>query len=189
MNSEKVRRYREKRKHPCLDCGIPCGYRGLRCKPCSLIYRWANNRSRGKQAPINYCIDCEIKITRQAKRCKICAAKHNGIIQSTKIGDKHPSWKGGRHKRAGYVFLYRPDHPRANGSYVREHILVWEETQGRSLPKGWVVHHLNGMRSDNRPKNLLGMPYKKHHAALLQQAMQKRIQELEALLNNQHQLL
>ncbi|GAI59135.1 unnamed protein product [marine sediment metagenome] len=64
--------------------------------------------------------------------------------------------------------------------YVYEHILVWEEANGRPLPDGWVVHHINGKRSDNRPANLLGLPKKSHNYALRLQAQQKRIRQLES---------
>jgi hypothetical protein len=48
------------------------------------------------------------------------------------------------------------DHPRAknNGGYVLEHILVMEEMLGRHLLPGEQVHHRNGVRWDNREKNL-----------------------------------
>ena len=84
--------------------------------------------------------------------------------------------------------IYNPHHPRAEShGYVLEHILVWEEAHGKPLPKGWVIHHLNGIPNDNRPQNLLAMPDRKHRRILAAKA--KRIQELESLLNNQHQLL
>ena len=104
-------------------------------------------------------------------------------------GEKHPSWKGGKRKNnQGYVYIKQPTHPRADKSgYVAEHILVWEQTHGKLLPEGWVVHHLNGKKDDNRSKNLEGLPNRKHYLVL--QVKAKRIQELEALLNNQHQLL
>jgi len=91
---------------------------------------------------------------------------------------------GGRRIEEGYVLIYKPDHHRANRHrYVWEHILVWEETSGRLLPDGWIVHHINGCKNDNRPQNLMAMPRKSHHYALLLQATRKRIRELEAELN------
>ena len=79
-------------------------------------------------------------------------------------------------------------HPRANSKdRILEHIWIWEEAHGKPLPKGWIIHHLNGIKDDNRPKNLMALPNKKHYLVL--QAKAKRIQELEALLNGQHQLL
>ena len=70
-------------------------------------------------------------------------------------GDKHPGWKGGRHvEGSGYVAVYCPDHPLANRKYVLEHRLVMEQMLGRYLVPGEVVHHKNGMKTDNRPENL-----------------------------------
>jgi len=85
------------------------------------------------------------------------------------------------------MLLTRPNHPRANNGYVLEHIIIWEEANGKPLPKGWIIHHLNGIRDDNRLVNLQALPNKKHYLVL--QAKAKRIQELEALINNQHQLM
>jgi len=105
-------------------------------------------------------------------------------------GAENPNWEGGRFIKGGYIYVYAPTHPRAEGSrktYVREHILIWEQTHGKALPEGWVIHHLNGIRIDNRPANLVALPSRKH--SLILAVKSKRIQELEALLNKQGQLL
>lgn len=56
---------------------------------------------------------------------------------------------------SGYVRIYTPTHPNANcDGYVLEHRLVMERVLGRLLA-GWEsVHHINGIRDDNRPENL-----------------------------------
>ena len=74
---------------------------------------------------------------------------------SLETGNRNPHWRGGRtrHNR-GYLMLYAPDHPRASHGYVFEHILVIEAHLGRHLVDGETVHHLNGIRDDNRLENL-----------------------------------
>jgi len=195
-NTEKKRRYTKKHKHPCLDCGSPVHPDALRCRRCAVIKSW---QERANMPPmeqrVNHCIDCGKEIswqhTRIAKRCRECSIADNTKRFSKITGAKHPSWRGGRYESLGYVYIYKPEHPRASQgpkkSYVREHIVVWEEANGKPLPKGWMVHHLNGITNDNRPSNLQGLSSKKHYLVL--QAKAKRIQELEALLNGQNQLL
>jgi hypothetical protein len=71
--------------------------------------------------------------------------------------EKNGAWKGGRTRsKAGYVMVRVVDHPRAanNGGYVFEHILVMEDLLGRPLVPGETVHHINGVKDDNRPENL-----------------------------------
>ena len=111
-----------------------------------------------------------------------------------KKGHENPNWKGGRRLRAdGYVMLRKTTHPRASShGEVLEHIVIWEEANGTPVPPGSVIHHLNGIKSDNRPENLVAIPVRTHdnyskgpantHSARLLKALRKRIRVLEGKL-------
>ena len=72
-----------------------------------------------------------------------------------KGGELHPSWKGGHFYLKGYVMIYAPHHPSATSrKYALEHRLVMEKHLGRFLRKGEDVHHINGVKDDNRIENL-----------------------------------
>ncbi len=78
-------------------------------------------------------------------------------------GLKNHMWKGGRTKSRGYVYIFSPNHPNKNNrDYVFEHRLVMEKYLGRYLTKEEVVHHINGIRDDNKIKNLQLMTNSEH---------------------------
>lgn len=64
--------------------------------------------------------------------------------------------KGYRTCTRGYIKVMAPEsHPHADkDGYVLEHRLVMEKILGRFLEPREVVHHINGIRNDNRPENL-----------------------------------
>lgn len=56
---------------------------------------------------------------------------------------------------AGYILIYNPQHPFCDSKgYVREHRLVMEKSIGRYLEKDEEIHHINGIKNDNRIENL-----------------------------------
>jgi HNH endonuclease len=78
--------------------------------------------------------------------------------------EEHHGWTGGRVGHDGYVRIRTDGHPRASphGQYVFEHILIMEKYLGRNITKAEVVHHINGIRNDNRIENLRIMTNSEH---------------------------
>ena len=110
--------------------------------------------------------------------------------------EKHHNWKGGKSiYSGGYIaILVSPNdpfyemgrkEPGLQGSYVLEHRLIMARYLGRALTKQEIVHHLNGIRSDNRFKNLALVTRGNHPHNTLVKLLQKRIRDLEAKLAQQ----
>jgi len=95
------------------------------CKTCgNPVYFYPSN-------PHKYC----------SKQCCYAARKGSG----------NPAFKGGKvTDKNGYVRV-RGKAPR-RGCY--EHQQVMEKILGRRLNPGEEIHHLNGVKDDNRPENL-----------------------------------
>ena len=75
-------------------------------------------------------------------------------------GRGNPNWKGGRSLDGrGYYRIWVDDNdfffPMARkDGYIPEHRLVMAKHLGRCLTRGEIVHHKNGLRTDNRLSNL-----------------------------------
>ncbi len=134
------------------------------------------------------CPKCGKERWAQAKRgnpdhilCVDCYNNHRPRGQDNK------NWKGGRSIDRGYVLIHAPEHPyvRSKRGIVYEHILVWEQVHNMPVPEDCQIHHINGVRSDNRPKNLVCITSSEHakisseHLKSLTQVRLQRIRELE----------
>jgi hypothetical protein len=89
-------------------------------------------------------------------------------MSSRGFGPKNGNWKGGRSIASnGYVLIrVGTDHHLADvRGYAYEHRLVAEQVVGRRLRPGEVIHHVNHVKTDNRPENIRVEPSRAHHHA------------------------
>ena len=97
-------------------------------------------------------------------------------------GNKHPDFKGWRLTKKGYIEVFKPENPQAQKSgYILEHRLMWIETHGKPIPTNYIIHHINGIKDDNRPNNLVAIRKDRHTTWTLLKIAQGRIRELEQL--------
>lgn len=85
---------------------------------------------------------------------KFCNKK---CLDAYQVGTNNPNYRNGvRQCKGGYIELWIPNHPAANGhGCVPEHRVVVEKHIGRFLTDEEVVHHIDGDRSNNDISNLV----------------------------------
>jgi hypothetical protein len=85
---------------------------------------------------------------------------------TSQFGAKNGFWKGGRSIASnGYVLIRvgRDHHLADVRGYAYEHRIVAEQKIGRELLPGEIPHHINGVKTDNRPENIEVLPSRAMH--------------------------
>jgi len=96
---------------------------------------------------------------------RFCSNECDGASRVKRPLDRMHNGRPARLDVLGYVLLWEPSHPNKSlKGWVREHVLVAEATLGRFLENGEEVHHVNGVKDDNRPQNLVVLGKSEHGA-------------------------
>lgn len=119
------------------------------------------------------------KIISEKNKDKIVSVDTRAKISKARTGKIYnPSAYGGHIKKhcRGYIRVYVPNHPYATkDGYVFEHILVYERANNCYVDRNkYVVHHINGIKTDNRIENLQLMTKHDHMSYHAKQRNQKR---------------
>lgn len=117
------------------------------------------NRSHASVLRWLHQFDIPVRSQSEEMRGRTLTPEHRAkVIQTLRMGDKargaaNPYWKGGRsvkgRKKDGLYTIIL-----INGKYVPEHRYVMEQHLGVKLKRSEEVHHINGIKTDNRVENL-----------------------------------
>lgn len=163
--------------HICFQCKNEFKNYFKTSKFCSPECYWASMQKSFPKREI-ICPICKnkrvVKGFRKTLLCLKCSAtkRCKGMI-----GEKNPSWKGGESKdNRGYIhviissindiqikqWVIESNHHKKRATTVLKHRLLMIQKLRRPLNKKEIVHHLNGIKSDNSDINLMNEDNIKH---------------------------
>lgn len=143
-------------------------YNGLPCSKCGEIIKvyslsgLCRDCYHSRKAKVRHCDKCDNQISLQSQ---------SGLCLDCRIANKKKD-------------LNKYHIVSVKGKSIAEHRYIWEKANNKKIPHGWVIHHLNGLKGDNRLENLLAMPKHCHNGHLVEDALKLRILQLEKELNN-----
>jgi hypothetical protein len=126
------------------------------CPKCNILNIVRDGRFRCHCGFTSNIIDCACDMCEKQLLDRDRQGKSHRFLMGHGGTNKDGSKRDGKYTdRYGYVKVLAPTYYRANRQgYVREHILVYEKYHRCCILPWSNVHHLNGIKSDNRPENL-----------------------------------
>jgi hypothetical protein len=153
LSCKRKKQEKQKIQNACLYCGKKyklCKSRAKHERYCSSTCKEKYSKERKRQV----CLQCNKVFYKQYKTV-CCSTKCRSLYFS---GKNCTSYVNGKSKQAtGYIVILT-----GPKKYEFEHRLIMEKKIGRKLKKREVVHHINGIKTDNRIENLLLMDKKDH---------------------------
>lgn len=138
-------------KVSCPRCGNT-GYKRFRGY-CSKVHYRLDKRPHKVHIACTSCGTIQVRNPSQIAKsgrvfCKSCGKNP---------GEHHPKWAEGQYiSKDGYRLII------INGSYLREHRVVWEEANKASLLPNGTIHHIDYDKLNNSPDNLLLLSSEEH---------------------------
>ena len=95
---------------------------------------------------------------------EIKRASNGRFVKGSTLGELNIRWRGGVYRSSnGYIYILRKaDKTADKRGYVKRANLVWTENTGQVVKKGYIVHHKNGIKTDDHFSNLELMTYAEH---------------------------
>lgn len=129
------------------------------------------------------CLECQSVFLPKRKEQVYCSHSCAGVKKGhSRKGKKLGARKGWNYSRNsidkdGYVKVYARLHPFGKRHMIAEQVMMMELKIGRKLLPEECVHHINGIKTDNRIENLELMTRSKHSSSHGLETVQKRARD------------
>lgn len=131
-------------------CSVECGRKGI-----------------VKPRPLVTCKGCGKKYQREIGKSlrAYCSAECYSGRRILRPLDRMHNGRPARLDNYGYVLIWEPGHPnKTHKGWQYEHRIIGETILGRYLETHEHVHHINGIKDDNRVENLQVLTHSEHSA-------------------------
>jgi hypothetical protein len=170
------------------------------CEQCGVTFYPINSGGPNRFCSIR-CHDDWQRRNREQRTCEVCGAAFElppslaannagrfcgrecmGVAARRRPLDRMHNGKPALLTPSGYVKVWEPEHPNSHHGWIGEHRLIVATILGRALTPDEDVHHINGVKDDNRPENLEVMDAGTHSTLTTYRRMAREKAEREEMV-------